>query len=149
MAEKKEKVAEAAAPVSSKKDVELKDVKVVYIDNPARLERVFAQRKAEGRIDNIGKVFVHLTVEKDGVEYSGLSQTLRVLGQDDYTALLKAYAEQTPIDLTVRMDSVSQKTGNYFFFVNHGEVTIDDLFKEPFDKPMTERKNVVDLLTAF
>lgn len=129
-----------------KKDVVLKGVKVVYVDSPSRLERVFKQRQAEGSIDNMGNMFVHLTIEKDGQQYNGLSQTLRILGQEDYEKLLKAYQDKSEIDITVRMDEYSAKSGNYFFFVGGDDVSVADLFKTPFEKPRVERKSVVDLL---
>jgi len=141
-----EKKAAEKAATATKKDVELKGVKVTYIDKPERLQKVYEQRLAEGRIDSIGNVFVHMNVEVDGTEYGGLSQTLRVLGQKDYEELLKANAEGTPIDITVRIDDKSAKTGNYFFYVSRGDVSVSDLFKEPFAKPSAPRRSVIDLL---
>ena len=142
MASEKKAVAEAA----TKQDVELKGVIISYIDKPDRLSRVFEQRKAAGLIDNKGNLFVHMSIKYQGGEYNGLSQTLRVLGKADYEALLKAYEEQSPIDIVIRKDEVSLKTGNCFFFVSHGEVKVDDLFNEPFDKPTVDRHPAIDLL---
>lgn len=135
----KKETAAKAAPV--RKDVDLDGVKVVYVDSPSRIQRVYAKRKLTQPELTQGDIFVHVEVEKDGQRYTGLSQTLKVLDKADYEALLKAYSSGEPIDLTIRVDEVSKKTGNYFFFVNN-HVSVDDIYSDVVaDKPVSQSAN--------
>lgn len=139
MAKKKEETAVKAAPV--RKDVDLDGVKVVYVDSPSRIQRVYEKRKLTQPELTKGDVFVHVEVEKDGQRYTGLSQTLKVLDKADYEALLNAYSTGEPIDLTIRVDDYSKKTGNYFFFVNN-HVSVDALYDDvAADKPVSQSTN--------
>lgn len=142
MAKKKE-TAVKAAPV--RKDVELDGVKVVYVDSPSRIQRVYEKRKLTQPEVTKGDIFVHVEVEKDGQRYSGLSQTLKLLDKTDYEALLNAYKTGEPIDLVIRIDDYSKKTGNFFFFVNN-HLSVDDLYGDvAADKPVAQATNKVSI----
>ena len=135
----KKETAAKAAPV--RKDMDLDGVKVVYVDTPSRIQRVYEKRKAAQPELTKGDIFVHVEVEKDGQRYTGLSQTLKLLDKTDYEALLEAYKTGEPIDLTVRVDDYSKKTGNYFFFVNN-HMSVDDLYGDVAnDKPVAQATN--------
>lgn len=139
---------ETAAKTAIKKDVDLKGVKVVYIDSPETLYRAYQRRKDEGSVGDMGDMFVHLRIESNGETIKNLSQTLRILGKEDYDTLWKAYINGTEVDIVVRIDEMSIETDNCFFFLKHGDVSVDDLFKEPFakHKRASEGRSAVDLL---
>lgn len=139
----KRKTAADAAPV--RKDFELDGAKVVYVDSPSRIQRVYEKRKLTQPEITKGDIFVHLEVEKDGQRYCGLSQTLKILDKTDYEALLNAYKTGDPIDLIIRIDDYSKKTGNYFFFVNN-HISVDELYGDvAADKPVAQATNKVSI----
>lgn len=141
---KKETAVEAA---SVRKDIELDGVKVVYVDSPSRIQRVFEKRKLTQPDITKGDIFVHLEVEKDGQRYNGLSQTLKLLDKSDYEALLNAYKTGEPIDLIIRVDEYSKKTGNFFFFVNN-HLSVDDIYSDvSTDKPVAQTTNKTSIGT--
>lgn len=135
----------AVKPATTREDVELNGVKVVYVDSPSRIQRVYEKRKLAQPELTKGDIFVHVEVEKDGQRYNGLSQTLKLLDKADYEALLNAYKTGDPIDLIVRIDEYSKKTGNFFFFVNN-HLTVDDLYGDVAnDKPVAQATNKVSI----
>lgn len=139
----KKETAVKTAP--TRQDFELDGVKVVYVDSPSRIQRVFEKRKLTQPELTKGDVFVHLEVEKDGQRYTGLSQTLKLLDKNDYEALLNAYKTGETVDLVVRIDEYSKKTGNYFFFVN-SHLSVDDLYGDvAADKPVAQPSNKVSI----
>lgn len=124
-----------------KNSVSLKSVKILSVSSP---RTVMATAQSLGL--NPQEVFVRVTFEHEGQEYTGSNQ-LGILGETDYKTLLKARDEGTLLDLTV-VRSINPKTGenSEFLYVETG-VVVEDLFKEP--KPVktsskSERKSLAD-----
>lgn len=84
---------------------------------------------------NPQEVFVRLTFEYEGTEYS-VSNKLRFLGKEDYQKLIKAKDEGGTVDITV-------DTEKEFFYINNG-TTVDDLFKT--ELPKREKVSLAGLI---
>ena len=93
------------------------------------------QRIAKERGLNAQEVFVRLTFEVEGEEFTA-SNKLRFLGKEDYNRLMKAKESGEAVDITV-------DTEKEFFYMNNG-TTVDDLFSTKLEPK--ERKSLARLI---
>lgn len=93
------------------------------------------QRIAKEKGLNAQEVFVRLTFEVDGEEFTA-SNKLRFLGKEDYNKLMKAKETGSTVDITV-------DTEKEFFYMNSG-TTVEDLFSVAIQP--RERKSLASLI---
>ena len=95
------------------------------------------KRIAEDKSLNPQEVFVRLTFEVDGEEYTA-SNKLRFLGKKGYEQLVKAKDNNETVDITVDVEKE-------FFYMN-SNTSVDDLFKT--ELPKRERTSLLNLAKA-
>lgn len=95
------------------------------------------QRIAKERGLNPQEVFVRLTFEYNGSEYTA-SNKLRFLGKEAYNKLLKLKGTDETVDITVDVE-------NEYFYINTN-TSVDDLFKEQL--PQRERNSLTALAAS-
>lgn len=95
------------------------------------------QRIAEDKGLNAQEVFVRLTFETEGQEFTA-SNKLRFLGKKGYEQLIKAKESGETVDITVDTDKE-------FFYLN-SNTSVEDLFKT--ELPKRERPSLTSLIKA-
>ena len=138
---KEQKQAQGATPNQSSALKTLKGVKIVKVDDAETIQKAYKRRFAKDPNVTMKDIFVHIEIKLDDSDkvYGGLSQTVGILGQDDWNELLEAFAKQTPVDIQIRDDAKARQTGNYFFYVKH-DVSVADIFKQVDEtKPIANR----------
>ena len=102
------------------------------VSSPDTIKRI-----AEDKSLNPQEVFVRLTFEVDGEEYTA-SNKLRFLGKKGYEQLVKAKDNNETVDITVDVEKE-------FFYMN-SNTSVDDLFKT--ELPKRERTSLLNLAKA-
>lgn len=102
------------------------------VSSPDTIKRI-----AEDKSLNPQEVFVRLTFEVNGEEYTA-SNKLRFLGKKGYEQLVKAKDNNETVDITVDVEKE-------FFYMN-SNTSVDDLFKT--ELPKRERTSLLNLAKA-
>ena len=120
---------------SSRKEVNLKGVKILGVTSPNRIAQIAEERKITPR-----EVFVRVVFEYSGSQYNASNQ-LRFFGEKGYEKLLQARDDESLVNITVIKDD----KGTLMYLDSDKNVTIAELFKAPALSGSTTTKDLSDL----
>ena len=122
-------------PNSSRKEVNLKGVKILGVTSPNRIAQIAEERKITPR-----EVFVRVVFEYSGNQYNASNQ-LRFFGEKGYEKLLQARDDEVLVNITIIKDD----KGTLMYLDSDKEVTVADLFKAPATGGNPATKDLSDL----